>query len=92
MIYSDPNGLMGLMAGLNTLDGKDYEIALLGAMIDHHEYAVLMSQYVLKTAEHKELRAFAQKTIEGQTTEIQKMEGMITELSKNSLQTAYRQN
>ncbi len=80
--FSDPVGMMGMMAGFDRLEGPEYELAFLESMIDHHDDAVHMSQRLLKTAEHKELWAFAQKIIDDQTAEIAKMESMITELNK----------
>jgi uncharacterized protein (DUF305 family) len=79
---SDPAGMMGMMAGFNRLEGQEFELAFLESMIDHHDDAIHMSQRVLKIAEHPELRTFAQKVIDDQTAEIQKMEGLITQLNK----------
>jgi uncharacterized protein (DUF305 family) len=79
---SDPAGMMGMMAGFSRLEGRDYELAFLESMIDHHDDALHMSQRILKTGQHKELLAFAQKVIDVQTAEIKTMEGMITELSQ----------
>jgi uncharacterized protein (DUF305 family) len=78
---SDPAGFMGMVAGFNRLQGREYELAFLESMIDHHDDAVHMSQRILKTAQHEELRAFAQKIIDDQTSEIAKMETMISELN-----------
>lgn len=73
--------MMGMMAGLNQLEGIEYEIAWLEAMIDHHDDAVHMSERILEIAEHEELRTLAQSIIDAQTSEIEAMEGLITELS-----------
>ncbi|KAB2864791.1 MAG: DUF305 domain-containing protein [Anaerolineae bacterium] len=73
--------MMGMMAGLNQLEGVEYEIAWLEAMIDHHDDAVHMSERILEIAEHEELRTLAQSIIDAQTSEIEAMEGLITELS-----------
>ncbi len=73
--------MMGMMAGLNQLEGVEYEIAWLEAMIDHHDDAVHMSERILEIAEHEELRTLAQSIIDAQTSEIETMEGLITELS-----------
>lgn len=73
--------MMGMMAGLNQLEGVEYEIAWLEAMIDHHDDAVHMSERILKAAEHEELRTLAQSIIDAQTSEIETMEGLLTELS-----------
>jgi uncharacterized protein (DUF305 family) len=82
MAGGDPAGMMGMMAGFNRLQGREYELAFLESMIDHHDDAVHMSQRILKTAQHKDLRTFAEKIIKDQTAEIQTMESMITELNK----------
>jgi len=77
----DPPMMMGMMSGLSSFSGRDYEIGWLEAMIDHHDDAINMSQRVLQFAEHEELRALAQQIIDDQTAEIESMEGLITELS-----------
>ena len=79
---TDTAGMMGMMAGFNQLEGRDYELAFLESMVDHHDDAIHMSQRILKYAEHPELRTLAQKIINDQTAEIQKMEGMITTLGQ----------
>ncbi|CAG0998958.1 hypothetical protein ANRL2_03846 [Anaerolineae bacterium] len=73
--------MMGMLAGLNQLEGVEYEIAWLEAMIDHHDDSVHMSERILKIAEHEELRTLAQSIIDAQTSEIEAMEELITELS-----------
>jgi uncharacterized protein (DUF305 family) len=78
----DPSGMMGMMAGLNRLEGRDYEIAFLESMIDHHDDAVHMSERILKVAEHKELRKMAQKIIGDQTAEIKAMEDLLRDYAK----------
>ena len=78
----DPSGMMGMMAGLNRLEGRDYEIAFLESMIDHHDDAVHMSERILKVAEHKELREMAQKIIADQTAEIKAMEDLVRHYDK----------
>jgi uncharacterized protein (DUF305 family) len=71
--------MMGMMAGLSKLDGKDYEIAWIEAMIDHHSMAIGMSQQLLPRVQHPELKKLAQSIIDDQTAEIQKMEGLLTQ-------------
>lgn len=73
--------MMGMMAGFDRLEGLDYEIAWLEAMIDHHDDAVHMSQRILRYAEHEELRALALQIIGDQTAEIKLMEAMLADLS-----------
>ena len=77
----DPPMMMGMMSGLSSVSGNDYEIGWLEAMIDHHDDAINMSQRVLQFAEHKELLSLAQQIIDDQTAEIESMEGLIAELS-----------
>jgi uncharacterized protein (DUF305 family) len=77
----DPPMMMGMMAGLNVLEGRDYEIAWLEAMIDHHDDALHMANRILERVEHDELRAMAEQIIEDQTAEIEQMETLIAELS-----------
>lgn len=76
----DPPMMMGMMAGLNRLEGLDYEIAWLESMIDHHDDALHMSERVLERAEHEELRTLAENIIAAQSAEIAMMEAMIAEL------------
>ncbi len=71
---------MGMMSGWSQLEGVEYEIAWLEAMIDHHDDAVHMSERILKIAEHEELRTLAQSIIDAQTGEIELMEGLLVEL------------
>ena len=74
--------MMGMMAGLSKLEGVEYEVAWLEAMIDHHDDAVHMSNRVLKNVEHQELRDLANKIISDQTAEIDAMEKLISTLDK----------
>ncbi|MEO8397455.1 MAG: DUF305 domain-containing protein [Chloroflexota bacterium] len=84
MPATDPTMMMGMMAGLSRAQGKDYDIAFLESMIDHHDDAVHMSQRILardpEGTGHSELRTFAQKIIDDQSAEIQMMETMLTRL------------
>jgi uncharacterized protein (DUF305 family) len=78
----DPVMMMGMMAGLSNLEGVEYEIAWLEAMIDHHDDALHMSNRILKfDTIHPELAELAQNIIAAQTAEIGTMEQLITELS-----------
>jgi len=76
----DPPMMMGMMAGLSALTGTAYEVAWLEAMIDHHDDALHMSERILKTAQHAELRALAEGIIKAQTAEIALMESLIKEI------------
>ena len=78
---ADPPMMMGMMAGLDRLEGLDYEIAWLESMIDHHDDALHMSERVLERAEHGDLRTLAETIIAAQTAEIATMEAMIVELA-----------
>lgn len=75
----DMPGMMGMMAGLSKLEGKDYEVAWVEAMIDHHAMAVVMSQQLLPYVEHPELKKLAQNIIDDQTAQIKQMEDMLTQ-------------
>lgn len=85
MPATDPAMMMGMMAGLNRLEGVEYEVAFLESMIDHHDDAIHMSQRILERdpegTGHGELRELAQQIIDDQTAEIGAMEQLITELS-----------
>ena len=84
MPAADPAMMMGMMAGLNRLEGVGYEIAWLESMIDHHDDAIHMSERILERAPegtgHSELRGMAQQIIDDQTAEIEAMETLINEL------------
>lgn len=79
---TDPPMTMGMFAGLNRLEGIDYEIAWLESMIDHHDDAVHMSRRALRSAEHGALRELAQAIIDAQTAEIDSMEHLIAVLAE----------
>lgn len=85
MPMTDPAMMMGMMAGLNHLEGVEYEIAWLESMIDHHDDAIHMADRILardsEGTGHAELREMAQKIITDQTAEIEHMETMLTELA-----------
>jgi uncharacterized protein (DUF305 family) len=77
---SDPAGMMGMFAGFNRLEGRDYEIAWLESMIDHHDDAIHMSERLLAREPRAELRTLAEAIIRDQSAEIDLMETMLTEL------------
>lgn len=77
---SDPAGMMGMFAGFNRLEGRDYEMAWLESMIDHHDDAIHMSQRLLTREPRAELRSLAEAIIRDQRAEIELMETMLTEL------------
>lgn len=76
----DPPMMMGSMAFLNILTGRDYELAWLELMADHHDDAVHMSERVLEHAQHEELLQQAQQIIDDQSAEIDAIESLIAEL------------
>jgi uncharacterized protein (DUF305 family) len=82
MPHTDPPMMMGMMAGLNRVEGVEYDIAWAESMIDHHDDAIHMSERLLSRVPegegHADLRALAEKIIEDQTTEIDMLEGLIT--------------
>lgn len=79
--HRDPPMMMGMMAGLSRLEGVEYEIAWLEAMIDHHDDALHMSERILRYAEHEDIITLAEAIISAQTSEIEYMESLIVELS-----------
>ena len=85
MPYTDPPMMMGMMAGLNRLEGSRYDIAWVESMIDHHDDAIHMSERLLarvpESEGHENLRRFAQQVIDDQTAEIAELENMLTEFA-----------
>lgn len=77
---TDPPMMMGMMAGLTRLQGIEYDIAWLEAMIDHHDDAIHMSERLLRRVQHSELRDLAVQIIAAQSAEIALMEALIREL------------
>ncbi|MBI4497752.1 MAG: DUF305 domain-containing protein [Chloroflexi bacterium] len=71
-------GMMGMMAQghtayLGRLEGAAFEQAFMNLMIGHHAGAVMMSQMVVDTAPHEEVRSFATDVITKQSAEIAQM-------------------
>ena len=81
MPASDPPMTMGMMAGLNRLEGRAYELAWVESMIDHHDDAIHMAKRILTRVEHEELRPLAEQIISDQTAEIESMEAMLAQFS-----------
>lgn len=85
MPATDPVMMMGMMAGLNRLDGVEYETAWLESMVDHHDDAIHMSERLLERVPegegHPELRELADQIIADQSAEIEMMEQLILELA-----------
>lgn len=80
-VFTDPSMTMGMMAGFSRLEGVEYELAWLEAMIDHHDDALHMAERILgHEGIHAETAEIAQAIIDAQTTEIADMEALIAEL------------
>jgi uncharacterized protein (DUF305 family) len=62
--------------------GPAYDAMFIDMMIPHHEGAVAMSRDALTKAEHAEVRALAQRIIDAQNAEIERMRGWKTQLGK----------
>lgn len=62
------------MSKLEASEGKEFDKAFLDMMSKHHEDGVKMARQVVPKLEHKEVREFAQKSIEKQTAEIEKID------------------
>jgi uncharacterized protein (DUF305 family) len=73
--------MMGMMAGLNRVEGVDYDIAWAESMIDHHDDAIHMSERLLTRlgddGGHAGLRTLAETIIADQSAEIEMLEGLI---------------
>jgi uncharacterized protein (DUF305 family) len=84
MPHTDPPMMMGMMAGLNRLEGVDYDVAWAESMIDHHDDAIHMSERFLERVPegegHAELLGMAQQIIDDQTAEIEELEAILVEL------------
>jgi uncharacterized protein (DUF305 family) len=81
MSMPDPQMMMGMMAGLNQLEGRAYEIAWIESMIDHHDDALHMAERILRQVVHDDLRTLANNIIKDQAAEIHMMEGLLDTLS-----------
>jgi uncharacterized protein (DUF305 family) len=86
MPHTDPPMMMGMMAGLNRLEGVEYDVAWAESMIDHHDDAIHMSERLLgRVSEgegHAELLGMAQQIIDDQTAEIAELENILVELGE----------
>ncbi|HYF13172.1 MAG TPA: DUF305 domain-containing protein [Candidatus Paceibacterota bacterium] len=73
-IQHDMSSVMsGMMAGLETKEGAEFEKAFISEMIVHHEGAVAMAQMVLQKSQRPELVQLANDIIAAQTREINMM-------------------
>ena len=77
------HGEMGMAddmaATLETLEGDEFEIAFIDAMIPHHESAIEMAEIALERSQRPELQAAAQAIIAAQQAEITQMTGWLEE-------------
>jgi uncharacterized protein (DUF305 family) len=80
---ADPPGMMGMMAGLSQLEGVDYDVAWIEAMVDHHDDAIHMAERLLARNPdgHAELLELAQNIIDAQSAEIETIEALIVDLT-----------
>lgn len=69
-VHTDHNMGMRSMNTLERLSGKNFDIAYMAMMIDHHQGAVEMSEAVLKVSKDERIRKAAQDIIAAQTKEI----------------------
>jgi uncharacterized protein (DUF305 family) len=65
--------MSGMTEALKGKTGDEFDKAFLVLMIDHHQGAVDMANEVLKSAQHVELKTFAQAIIDAQSKEITTM-------------------
>ena len=65
--------MSGMTEALKGKTGDEFDKAFLVLMIDHHQGAVDMANEVLKSAQHAELKTFAQAIIDAQSKEITTM-------------------
>jgi uncharacterized protein (DUF305 family) len=82
--YTDPPMMMGMMAGLNRVEGTAYDIAWTESMIDHHDDAIHMAERLLERLGdegHAELKELAQAIIDAQSAEVEAFETLLTELA-----------
>lgn len=76
--YSQHGGMaMQSMAVLEKLTGKDFDIAYMSMMIEHHKGAVEMAQAVLKVSKDARIRKAAQEIIAVQNKEIAELTGWL---------------
>lgn len=64
---------------MDMMDGEVTDRMFLRMMIPHHQLAIDMAEDALINAEHEELKMLAQEIIDGQSAEIEEMEGYLRE-------------
>jgi len=68
---------MQAMAELQKLQGRNFDIAYMSMMIDHHKGAVEMAQAILKVSKDARIRKAAQEIIAVQNKEIAQLTGWL---------------
>lgn len=68
---------MKSMTELGKLTGRDFDIAYMSMMIDHHKGAVEMAQAILKVSKDARIRKAAQEIIAVQNKEITQLTGWL---------------
>lgn len=79
-------GMAGSMMDMGHMQsmqpGKAYDAMFIDMMIPHHEGALTMSRDALAKAEHPEVKELAQRIIEAQDAEIQRMREWKSQIGK----------
>ncbi len=68
---------MQSMGELQKLSGRNFDIAYMSMMIEHHKGAVEMAQAILKTSKDARIRKAAQEIVTVQKKEIAQLEGWL---------------
>ena len=72
------------MRRLHNSTGRNFEIAFLSEMVEHHQDAIKMSRMALQGAKRAQVRKEARKVMEDQRKEIQRMMQMLRRLHRRS--------
>ena len=75
--HTQHNMGMQSMSTLERLSGKNFDIAYMSMMIDHHKGAVEMSEAALKVSKDERIRKAAQEIIAVQNEEIAQLTGWL---------------
>jgi uncharacterized protein (DUF305 family) len=82
----DMPGMAGSMMDMEHMQsmqrGKAYDAMFIDMMIPHHEGALTMSRDALAKAEHPEVKELAQRIIDAQAAEIQRMREWKSQIGK----------
>jgi uncharacterized protein (DUF305 family) len=73
-----PMGDMSMMESLWRLPSQRLEVVFMSQMIPHHQSAIEMAKLVPERAAHQELKDLAQNVINSQSSEIDKMNGWLS--------------